>query len=77
MLCGGTHSLHALVLVVGRLLDAVGVVLERGVTAGVVLLLLVQNPNHAKTTKNARHDNSGGEEAESTVGRKRPVWGTV
>lgn len=35
-----THPLHAFELVVRRLLDAVGMVLEGGVTAGVVLLLL-------------------------------------
>lgn len=37
-----THPLHALVLVAGRLLDAVDVVLKCGVTPGVVLLLLVK-----------------------------------
>lgn len=39
---GFPHPLHALVLVVRRLLDAVGMVLEGGVAAGVVLLLLGQ-----------------------------------
>jgi len=40
-----THPLAALVLVVRRLLDAVGVVLEGGVTPGVVLLLLEEGGN--------------------------------
>lgn len=39
------YPLHALELVVGRLLDAVGVVLEGGVTASVVLLLFDQRQN--------------------------------
>lgn len=37
---GFAYPLHALVLVVRRLLDAVDVVLEGGVAPGVVLLLL-------------------------------------
>lgn len=47
-----THPLHALVLVVRRLLDAVDVVLEGGVTPGVVLLLLRLH-RHPQTKKRA------------------------
>lgn len=42
-----THPLHALVLVVGRLLDAVGMVLEGRVAPGVVLLLLSQDSRNS------------------------------
>lgn len=61
-----SHPLHALVLVVGCLLDAVGMVLEGGVAPGVVLLLFSQDsPNstffhgrkeEGKHTKNAKID---------------------
>lgn len=48
-----SHPLHALVLVVRRLLDAVHVVLEGGVTAGVVLLLLQKKNKKSTPTRRA------------------------
>ena len=62
-----SHPLHALVLVVGRLLDAVGVVLEGGVTPGVVLLLLTKN-----TTKRPTLGKGGGKNKHSQT-NFRPV----
>lgn len=47
-----SHPFHAFVLVVGSLLDAIGVVLEGGVTTGVVLLLLT--PKHNTTRRHNR-----------------------
>lgn len=50
------HPLHALVLVVGGLLDAVGVGLEGGVAPGVVLLLLERRGGRADEGSQSGHD---------------------
>ena len=54
-----SHPLHALVLVVGRLLDPVHVVLEGGVTPGVVLLLLREKTSTTRQTMGTGTEKKG------------------
>lgn len=72
-----SHPLHALVLVVRSLLDAVGVVLEGGVAPGVVLLLLASNAPRIKNETKKTLGSMGrerGKKIRASAMRDQHLW---